>query len=165
VDFAWNTMNDERGSISMKKKYNRSLPPICLICVGTLGAACFLGACGSSSRIEVAKQAVERFHSQLNSEQYSGLYTTADDKFLDVTSESDFTRLLQSVHQKLGNVQASKLRNTGVTWSAGQGATVTLVYDTRFAAGSGAEQFIWHISDHRAKLYGYHINSNELVTR
>jgi len=124
-----------------------------------------LSACRSTKNINVAKQAVEQFHSQLDSERYNALYAAADDKFHNVMTEPDFTKLLSAVHRKLGTVQRSILRNTGVAWNAGQGATVTLAYDTTFAAGSGTEQFIWHISDNRATLYGYHINSKELVTK
>lgn len=132
-----------------------------------LGVTCvLLSSCGATSKsVDLAKQGVEQFHSQLDSEQYAALYAAADEKFHKATNESDFVKLLQGVHRKLGNIRNSNLRNTGVAWFAGQGATVTLVYDTNFAEGSGTEQFVWHISDNRAALYGYHINSNDLVAK
>jgi hypothetical protein len=143
---------------------NHSYPLTHFVSTGVLALCSLLSACSSNQNIELAKLAVEQFHSQLDSEQYSILYTAADEKFHAATSESDFTKLLQVVHRKLGTVQKSNLRNTGVAWFAGQGATVTLVYDTSFTVGSGTEQFVWHISDNRAMLYGYHINSNDLIT-
>jgi len=112
--------------------------------------------------VELAKQNVEQFHSKLDSEQFAGLYAASDEKFHQATSEPDFIKLLDAVHRKLGNVQQS---NTGVAWFAGQGATVTLVYETKFAQGTGMEKFVWHIKDNGAALYGYNINSNELVTK
>src|SRR2546430_4053051 len=58
-----------------------------------------------------------------------------------MSSEPDFTKLLQAVHGKLGTVQLCELRNTGVAWFAGQGATVTLVYNTRFQSTYAAASF------------------------
>ena len=126
----------------------------------------FASACGSPTKnIELAKDSVGMFHAQLDTEQYSAIYAATDQKFKAASTEADFDKLLKAVHNKLGTVQSSNLRNTGVAWYAGQGATVTLVYDTTFSQGSGTEQFLWHIKDNQATLYGYHINSNDLVTR
>lgn len=88
-----------------------------------------------------------------------------DDKFHEATSEPDFVKFLATVRRKLGNVQESNLRNTGVAWHSGQGTTVTLVYDTKFSEGNASETFLWHIQDNNVALYGYNINSNELVTK
>ncbi|MGB7729727.1 MAG: hypothetical protein WBL50_16975 [Candidatus Acidiferrum sp.] len=131
-----------------------------------LGTCVLLSSCGSSTKsIQLAQQNVEQFHSQLDTEQYAAAYAACDGKFHQVTTESDFVKLLGAIHGKLGYVRQSNLRNTGIAWYAGQGATVALVYDTKFAEGSGIEQFVWHIKDNGATLYGYHINSNELVTK
>jgi hypothetical protein len=129
-------------------------------------ACLLLSSCGSvTGNVELAKSAVVQFHSQLDTEQYSAVYATTDNKFHNFTGEADFTRLLEAVHRKLGTVRGSSLRNMNVGWFAGQGATVTLVYDTTFSSGSGTEEFVWHIADDRALLYGYHINSNDLITK
>ena len=137
-----------------------------LVFVFLCGTCLLLSSCGSSTKsVELAQQSVEQFHSQLNSEQFAGLYAASDEKLHQTTSQSDFVNLLDAIHRKLGNVQQSNLRNTGVAWFAGQGATVTLVYETKFAQGTGMEKFVWHIKDDAATLYGYNINSNELVTR
>jgi hypothetical protein len=93
------------------------------------------------------------------------IYAASDEKLQQATSESDLVQLLEAVPRKLGSVQQSNLRNTGVAWLAGQGATVTLVYETRFAEGSAIEKFVWHIKDNNASLYGYNINSNALVAK
>lgn len=60
---------------------------------------------------------------------------------------------------------SSNLRGAGAAWHTGSGTTVTLVYDTKFAQGAATEQFVWHISDNAATLYGYHINSNDLISK
>jgi hypothetical protein len=130
------------------------------------GACLLLSSCGSSTKsIELAQQDVEEFHTRLDTEQYGAIYASCDEKFHQATSEPEFTKLLEAVHRKLGSVRQSTLRNTGVAWFAGQGATVTLLYETKFAEGTGTEQFVWHIKDDGATLYRYNISSNEWVTR
>jgi hypothetical protein len=116
--------------------------------------------------IQTAKPGVGMFHAQLDTEQYNSIYTAADEKLHQVLTEAEVVKLLQGVHEKLGIVQESSLRESGEGWHTGQGrlvegATVTLVYDTRFAGGKGTETFLWHITDNGAALYGYHINSND----
>jgi hypothetical protein len=129
-------------------------------------ASCVLASCGSSSKsVQLAENSVGMFHAQLDTEQYGSIYAAADDKFHAATSEGDFVKILQAVHSKLGTVRESSLRNTGVAWFAGQGSSVTLVYDTRFSDGTGMEQFVWHIKDNQASLYSYRINSNDLITK
>jgi hypothetical protein len=148
-------MGVRRGSLSNV----RFVVSICA--VGVL-----LCSCGSSTKsLELAEQNVQQFHSEVDSEQYTAVYAASDEKFHEATTESDFVKLLEAVHRKLGNVQQANLRNTGVAWFAGQGATVTLVYQTKFAEGTGTEEFIWHVKDNGAALYRYQINSNELVTK
>lgn len=131
-----------------------------------VAASCVLASCGSSSKnVQLAESSVGMFHAQLDTEQYVSIYAAADEKFHAATSEGDFVKLLQAVHTKLGSVRESSLRNTGVAWFAGQGATVTLVYDTKFSDGTGMEQFVWHIKDDQPSLYSYRINSNDLITK
>jgi len=134
--------------------------------IAALLGGCILVSCGSSSKnIQLAQESVGLFHAQLDTEQYGSIYAAADGKFHSASTEADFVRLLQAIHNKLGTVRESDLRNTGVAWFAGQGATVTLVYDTKFTDGIGSEQFVWHIKDNQATLYSYHINSNDLIAK
>lgn len=141
-----------------------NLPSVTLValCVATM----LLGSCGSATKsLDLAEQNVQVFHAQLDTEQYDAVYAASDEKLQQTTTESDFVKFLGAVHRKLGKVQEANLRNTGVAWFSGQGATVTLVYQTKFTEGSGTEQFVWHVKDNGAVLYGYHINSNELITK
>jgi len=138
----------------------------CCFGLVVLSVGWIMSACGSSGKnIQLAKDSVGMFHAQLDTEQYNAIYAATDEKFKIASTEADFVKLVQAVHNKLGVVQDSKLTNTVVAWYSGQGATVTLVYDTKFSQGTGREQFLWHIKDNQATLYGYHINSNDLVTQ
>ena len=131
-------------------------------------ASCMLlSSCGRSSAksLGIAKQNAEQFHSQLNSEQYTAVYASTDEKFRVVTSEPKFTKLLEAVHRKLGNVQQSNLRNMYIGWPTGRGQTVSLVYDTTFAQGTGTEHFTWIVKDSNTTLYSYYINSDDLIEK
>jgi hypothetical protein len=128
--------------------------------------AFMLISCGTTAKnITLAENRVDQFHSQLDTEQYAALYASTDAKFHEVTSEEDFVKLLHAIHTKLGFVRQSNLRGAGAAWHTGTGSTVTLVYDTKFAQGSATEKFVWHVSDNTPTLYGYHINSNDLISK
>ena len=133
----------------------------------TMWAACiFVSSCGSSTEsVESAKRGVTRFHAQLNSERYAALYAASDDGLRQATNEPDFTKLLEAIHRKLGAVQQVDLRNTMLAWHTGQGSTVTLIYATKFATGNATEKFVWHVTNGTTTLYGYNIDSNDLITR
>lgn len=133
----------------------------------TLSAAfsVMLCSCGSmKADMELAKQGVTQFHTQLDAKQYASLYAAADPELHRATGEDDFEKLLTAVHQKLGDVRQSDLRSWNTSWTS-QGTIVTLTYGTTFSTGSGTEQFLWHISDNRAQLIGYHINSADLIEK
>jgi hypothetical protein len=125
----------------------------------------FMISCGSGTEVTTAKQSVDLFHSQVDSEQYDAVYAAADDGMHKAATAADFVNLLTAIHTKLGSIQASQFQNYRVNLSTGEGATVTLVYNTTFQRGDGAEEFLWHMRDGKALLLGYHITSNALITK
>jgi Protein of unknown function (DUF4019) len=129
------------------------------------GMLLLLSSCSSSKGKQLAEQGVSQFHEQLNSEQYHVMYAGSDERLHQASGEEQFVALVQAVHRKLGDVQASNLKSFQVGWFAGQGETVTLFYETRFAEGNAGEKFTWHISNDRPMLVGYFINSNALITK
>jgi hypothetical protein len=138
----------------------------CILALVGFCACIVLSSCGAATKhIELAKQSVERFHSQLDSEQYSAIYDAADAKFHSAVTEADFAKLLEAIHRKLGKVRDSNLKGENISWYTGQGATVRLTYDTDFASGTGTEEFVWHIGGDHPTLYRYNINSNDLITK
>lgn len=150
----------------LKRKEQISRTACCYAVAFLAAASLLLCSCGSMAvDTELAKQGVAQFHSQLNAEQYATVYGSTDPEFRKITSQADFTKLLVAVHRKLGSVQQSNLRTWNAAWYTSQGTTMTLTYDTTFSTGSGTEQFVWHISGNRALLYGYHINSDDLIEK
>jgi hypothetical protein len=122
----------------------RILAPLIASCV-------FLSGCANS---KLAEHAVNFFHSQLNSEQYRAIYESAGVRVRSTKSESDYVKLLQDIHRRLGNVKGSTLTFENVAVSP---PTVTLHYDTTFERGTAREQFAWLIKDNHAILDQYGI--------
>jgi hypothetical protein len=61
--------------------------------LATLFASWVLVSCGSSKNIQLAKDSVGMFHAQLDTEQYSTIYKTADDEFYSAISEAEVVKL------------------------------------------------------------------------
>ena len=113
---------------------------------------------------QLAEPAVEKFHAQFNEEKYNEIYTQADEGFRNSATEQDLINLLSAMHRKLGTVTKTNSNGWHVnTTTAGTFATVT--YETEFTEGKGTEQFVLRITDDKALLFNYHINSNELITK
>jgi hypothetical protein len=92
------------------------------LAISVYAGCVLLASCGSPTKsIALAKESVDRFHSQLDFEQYSAIYAAADGKLHAATTEADFIKLLQAIHRKLGNVQNSSLKGENISWYAGQG--------------------------------------------
>jgi hypothetical protein len=127
---------------------------------GLIVICAFLSGCASEERdVKVAEHAVDLFHSQLDAGEYSAIYQAAGAKMKGTTTEPNFVKLLQSVHQTLGAVHESVPK--GITFQLSQG-TILLSCYTTFAQGSGREQFEWKVTNGEAILYSYLIDSRDL---
>jgi hypothetical protein len=123
-----------------------------------------LSACSNSADMEVAKQAVRDFHDQLDAGQFQALYNQSSDDLKKMASEKEFIALLDAVHRKLGVTKSFELKERSVMYEV-SGATMTLNYETVYAEGNAQESFVYRLKDDKAILYGYHINSNTLITK
>ena len=69
---------------------------------------------------KLGHQAVKQFHEQFASGQYVEIYDAADETLRETTSKSDFVNLLQSVHEKLGDVESVNPGSQGIAFHGGQ---------------------------------------------
>jgi len=136
-----------------------------IVAVVLLALLTELTACSSKKDVELAQQAVIRFHSQFNAEQYHSIYDEADAKFRATGNETEITAFLQAIHRKLGRTQQAELQGTQIQWLAGQGTFVVLGYQTKFSDDTGVESFTWRIDNGRALLVGYNVNSKALILK
>jgi len=130
------------------------------LCVSVL----LLGGCGSSENLRIAKEATTHVHAQMDSEQFTQIYSEADDALRAATKQQDFLAFVSAVHRKLGRVQNASQTSFFVNFST-SGTRVRLNYQTKFDGGDAQEEFIWKIKGDQAALVGYHINSTALITK
>lgn len=106
---------------------------------GLLVASILAAGCAFLPSPDRVESLVERFHSELNRQQYARIYAASDGTlFRRGTSEARFVRLVATVHRKLGNVQRVTLVDARTTVNM-SGTFVALRYTTRFQRGVAAE--------------------------
>jgi hypothetical protein len=122
------------------------------------------GSCNSGKDISTASEAVERFHLQLNNEDYTTIFAQADQRFRNVSPEPDFLAFMTAVHKKLGTVASASRQGFFINYNT-SGTQIRLTYATKFTEGDAQEEFVRAKKDSGLALVGYHINSNALVTK
>jgi hypothetical protein len=123
-----------------------------------------LAACSVSADTERAEQAIQHFHERLDAGQSAAIYDAAAEDLKAVSTQSDFVAFLDAVHRKLGLSKSSSQKGWNVNYGT-SGKFITLNYETAFAEGQATEQFLYRLSDGKALLAGYHINSNAFILK
>ena len=104
-------------------------------------------------------------HSAMTRGDFQGIYANADDGFKSGTSEEKFDALLGAIAKKLGN----PISCTPGGWNLHSNASGTVLKtecETKFSKNaSGTETITWRKSGDTYRLYGYQINSDELIER
>jgi hypothetical protein len=113
---------------------------------------------GAYHDYRLASAAVEHFHQQLNAADYDGIYEGASDELRRSATRDDVFKLLEKVHQRMGNAGKRSPAGFHVTWKTGR-TTIDQVFETEFAMGRGQESFVWIIGQDQLRLYNYHIDS------
>ncbi|GAA4761446.1 hypothetical protein GCM10023219_01820 [Stakelama sediminis] len=121
-----------------------------------------LAACSMGKDVPVAEQATKQFHAMLNAGQSEAIYKATAPGMKAATSQGDFVKLLDAVHRKLGAFQSGETQGWNDAWNNGR-HLITLNYHAKYARGEANETFVYHITDHKAALYGYNVNSNALI--
>ncbi|MGO9648894.1 MAG: DUF4019 domain-containing protein [Terriglobales bacterium] len=110
----------------------------------------------------LSAQAVHHFHEQFNNNQYTEIWTEADEGFQGSEQEQEWVNLLAAVHRKLGNAGVESLTNINVNATT-NGTFITAIYKTPFDRGQAIETFTWKKDARGVRLYGYNVQSNALV--
>ena len=133
----------------------RNLCVLILVCLT-------LGACSAGADKAASEALVQQFRRQMDAGRFQQIYRTSSDEFRQSGSEDTLVGFLATVQARLGRVRSSN--QTGWHFNATPAAsTTTLTYATEFERGSGTETFVFRVTDGRAALVGYHINSNQLM--
>lgn len=122
-----------------------------------------LAACSGTQSVKVAEQGVGQFHNELNAGRYAQLYDQSASEMKSATKREDFIAFVRGGHRKLGAFESGKQVGWNVNYTP-TGQFVTLTYDSQYQRGPAQEQFVFRVSDDRAILAGYRVNSTVFVT-
>jgi hypothetical protein len=130
------------------------------VAIGAIGLLFLMWQCGSAFYFgsKLANDAVQRFHTELNSGKYNQICDEADEAFSQSDKRDELLHLLESVHRKLGNAGSEKQVNLTVN-AMTSGTFVVAHFTTQFDQGQAEETFTWRKSAGSLKLYGYNVNS------
>ena len=123
-----------------------------------------ISACSVSQDKKTAEDEVQKFHSAFNAGEFHAIYSASADELKQTENEEDFVKLLAALNRKLGKLE-NTTQNTWHVNSQFTGTFVVLVYKSKYEHGDANEQFTYLVKDKVAKLAGYNINSNALITQ
>lgn len=122
------------------------------------------GGCGLTKGKGTSEAAVSRFHERLDKGDFAGIYAGTHPDFKKASTEKAFVDLLSAVHRKLGLIKST----TETGWNVSTfnlRTNIVLTYKTIFASGEAVETFTYRMEDDKPILLGYHINSQDLITK
>jgi hypothetical protein len=128
---------------------------ICLVVAG----------CGDTIKGKsIAEPQVAAFHEKLNAGQFDVIYSTSDEAFRKAAPKEKVLELFSAVQRKLGKAMSSSTKTWNVKTFNFE-TKVVLVVQTEFERGKGTESFTFRVSDGKASLVGYNINSLDMMTK
>jgi hypothetical protein len=112
----------------------------------------------------LADTAILDFHKLFNEQKFKELYSAGHADFKAAATESDFLKLLEAVHRKLGK----QVKSTEAGWRVStfnMKTSVVVTQNTEFDHGKGIETFTYAVSGPSCTLKGYHIDSQDMMTK
>jgi hypothetical protein len=127
-----------------------------------LAASAFSG-CGMSQNVDLAKKAVDEFHTRFNAKQFDAIFDAADPGWQKAMDRDTSDKFFARVQRKMGGCTTST--NDGYNYNVTTGGTfVNIHYETTCANGKLAEQFKWRADGQKVLLQAYNADSPLLLT-
>jgi hypothetical protein len=130
--------------------------------LGALVLLAGLAACSSGEHLESAERAVAEFRELMSGRQFAQVYAGASEELRNASTEANLVRILDALHSKLGRTSLAEKSGWNVNFHS-SGTFVSLGFKTQFEKGAGVEQFVFRISDGKARLVSYNVNSPALL--
>ena len=121
-----------------------------------------LAACSSGEPMATAEQGIAELRQLTQNRQFAQVYAGSSEELCKTTSEADMVRILGALNNKLGGVKNAEKNGWKVNFHH-SGTCVTLGFKTELEKGSGAEHFVFRVTDGRAALVTYNVNSPALL--
>lgn len=112
----------------------------------------------------LADTAIVDFHKKFNEQKFKEIYAGSHSDFKAEATEEKFVNLLDAVDRKLGK----QVKSTDATWRVNSfnfKTNVMVAQNTEFERGKGTETFTYRVSDGKAILVGYFINSSDMMLK
>ena len=126
-------------------------------------AALLIAGCGDTFKGKaISEPEIAAFHARLDSSRFDEIYETAAAGFQEAGSKEKSIEFLSAVPRKLGRTKSCNI----VSWKVNTfnlKTVVVLTTDTEFERGKGSETFTFEVTDGKATLLGYNINSREMM--
>ena len=131
----------------------------------SLAGLAFIPSCKDMSKGKsLADSKIVGFHKQFNDLKFKELYSSSHSGLKNAATEEEFVKLLEAVHRKLGK----QVKSTDAGWRVNTHnfkTSVVVTQTTEFEQGKGTETFTFAVSDGVCTLLGYHINSQDMMTK
>jgi hypothetical protein len=127
-------------------------------------ASVSLSACSATKDKQAGQAEVARFHAFYDAGRGTKIYDEAGPEMKASMSRESFDAMLDTVHQRLGDVRKADQKGWRVNYGTG-GGTVTFSYTTDFALARGQEEFIYRMAGGKPVLAGYHVTSQALLAK
>ena len=167
---AWQPAPGDRGvcflsPLARRGCVERSAKTTIRSLIFTLVACLLITGCGDTIKGKsIAESQVVAFHEKLDAGRFDEIYSAADDAFRNAAPKEKVLRLFSAVEKKLGKVKSSSTK----TWNVKTFNFVTrvvLVAETEFEHGTGTETFTFRVSEGKASLIGYKMDSLDMMTQ
>ena len=135
---------------------------IVVVLCGLIGGALVWKAGKSTYRnYQIASEAVDHFHQQLNAGDYGPIYEGATEEFRRWGKREDLNRFFDNIREKMGSAGKPSTAGFHVNWRNGA-VWVDQTFNTQFEKGLAQEYFLWKIEQDQPRLYKYQIDSANL---
>lgn len=125
----------------------------------------FLGACSVAESKKGAQQTADTLYHTLAAGDMEAVMDLYSDRFYQETSREEWRKILNELHERLGDYQTHELVNwkvwTGVSAEL-TGTVTTLVYHVEYSKYDATEQLTF-LGSSRPQLVGHYFNSNGLL--
>jgi hypothetical protein len=112
-----------------------------------------------------AQKQTQAFHDAMKVGNWAQMYADADPTMREKATQQQFTTLMSAVQHKLGDPVSFKQVNFRINTTT-NGIFLSSVCETVFSKDAkGTESFVWRADGDKYRVVGYHINSEELITR
>lgn len=110
---------------------------------------------------QIASEAVDHFHEQLNLGDYDQIYEGATEEFRRWGKREDLNRFFDNIRAKMGAAGKPSTVGFHVHWR-NSALWVDQTFNTPFEKGPAQEYFLWKIDQDQPRLYKYQVDSPNL---